>query len=70
MAKKKIETFSQCKFIREGTGDSRVETVAYVDAKLAKVGTRMSFKGVEGIWMIERAGEPGRAPNRSWGGMD
>ena len=70
MAKKKIEIFSQCKFVREGTGNSRVETVAYVDAKLATVGTRMSFKGVEGIWMIERAGQPGPPPNRSWGGMD
>ena len=30
MAKKKIEVFSQCMFVREGTGESRVETTAYI----------------------------------------
>jgi hypothetical protein len=70
MAKKKIETFSQCRFVLEGTGDSRVETTAYIDAKEAKVGTRMTLKGKDGIWGIESAGQPGPPPNRGWGGMD
>ena len=70
MAKKKIEIFSQCTLIREGTGESRVETTAYIDAKQAKVGARMTLKGVEGIWMIEKAGTPGPRPHHSGGTMD
>lgn len=70
MAKKKIEMFSQCRFVKEGTGNSRVETVAYVDAKEAKAGRRMTLKGVEGIWMIEHAGPPGPPPHQLRGGMD
>jgi len=71
MAKKKIEVFSQCKFVLEGAGSSRVETVAYVDAAEAKVGARMTLKGVEGIWAIEQAGAPGPAPrHHAWGQMD
>jgi len=70
MAKKKIEVFSQCRFVREGTGDSVVTTIGYIDAKEAKVGRRMTLKGVEGIWQIEQAGTPGPPPNRSWGMMD
>jgi len=70
MAKKKIEEYSQCKFVREDTGNSRVETVAFIDSKEAKVGHRMTFKGTEGTWKIEQAGEPGPRPNHGWGGMD
>lgn len=70
MSKKKIEVFSQCLFIKEGTGDTRVQTVGHIDAKQAKVGRRMTLKGVEGVWKIEKAGRPGPPPNRSWGGMD
>ena len=70
MAKKKIESYSQCRFVREGEGNARIETVAFIDAKEANVGTRMTLKGVEGIWQIEQAGEPGPRPNHGWGGMD
>lgn len=70
MSKKKIEVWSQCRFIKEDTGDARVETVAYIDAAQAKEGARMTLKGVEGIWMIEKAGRPGPRPNHGWGGMD
>jgi len=70
MSKKKIETWSQCTFIKEGVDDTRVETTAYIDAKEAKVGTRMSLKGIEGIWMIEKVGRPGPRPHWGWGGMD
>lgn len=70
MSKKKIENWSQCRFVQEGTGEARVETVAYIDATQAKVGARMSLKGVEGTWRIEHAGQPGPRPNHGWGGMD
>ena len=70
MSKKKIENWSQCRFVQEGTGDSTVETVAYIDAAQAKVGARMTLKGVEGIWRIESTGQPGPRPNHGWGGMD
>jgi hypothetical protein len=70
MSKKKIEFWSQCRFIKEGTGDSEVSTVANIDAKQAKVGRRMTLKGVEGVWRITQASEPRERPNHGWGGMD
>lgn len=70
MAKKKIESYSQCRFVREGDEGSRVETTAFIDAKEAKVGRRMTLKGVEGIWQIESAGQPRGRPNHGWGQMD
>lgn len=70
MAKKKIETYSQCRFVKEDTGTSRVETVGHIDARAAKVGARVTLKGVSGTWRIEHAGSPGPRPNHGWGGMD
>lgn len=70
MSKKKIELWSQCRFVKEDTGDARVETTAFIDAKQARVGRRMTLKGVEGIWEIESAGEPRGRPNHGWGAMD
>ena len=70
MAKKKIEVFSQCRFVEEREDDVRVETVGYIDAKEASVGKVMTLKGVEGIWKIEQAGRPGPPPHWSGGSMD
>jgi hypothetical protein len=69
MAKKKIEFYSQCKFQRIDT-DADVTTVANIDAKHAKVGRRMTFKGMEGIWQVKMASEPRERPNFGWGQMD
>jgi hypothetical protein len=60
---KKIESYSQCHFIRPHEGGGTVETTAHIDTKEAKVGARMTFKGVEGIWTITRAGQPGPRPH-------
>jgi len=71
MAKKKIESYSQCILVQEGTGITRVETTGYIDARQATVGSRMTLKGVEGIWKVEKAGPAGPPPRHtSWGGMD
>jgi len=69
MSKKTITTWAQCKFQRLDT-DAHIETVANIDATHAKVGRRMTFKGVEGIWQIKQAGQPRERPNFGWGGMD
>ena len=71
MAKKKIEIFSQCRFVQESTGNSRVETTAYIDASEAHVGKRMTFKGSDDIWTITHAGQPGPKPRHTvYGDMD
>jgi len=72
MSKKKIETYSQCRFTREGENGARLETVAYIDAKEAHVGKRMSFKGSEdAIWTVILAGAPGPKPlHTTMGNMD
>jgi len=71
MSKKKIEIYSQCVFVKEDTGSSTVHTTAYIDAAEAKVGARMTLKGVEGIWMVESAGPPEPPPrHHAWGSMD
>ena len=70
MAKKKIESYSQCKFVKQDTGDTHVETTGYIDAKMAKVGSLVTLKGVEGVWRIDHAGEAGKRPNYGWGQMD
>jgi hypothetical protein len=67
---KKIETYSQCRFVKEDTGASRVETTGYIDARAAKVGARMTLKGVPGTWRITHAGAPSSRPHHGWGGMD
>ena len=68
---KKIEVYSQCHFTRPSKNGSTLETTAYIDAKEAKVGARMTFKGVQGIWTVTRAGQPGPRPQSAmWGGMD
>lgn len=62
MSKKKIDSYSQCLFVQEGEGP-RIETTGYIDAKQARVGARMTLKGVEGTWIIEKAGPAGPAPH-------
>lgn len=61
---KKIESYSQCRFHRKVGEHGHVETVGYIDAKQAKVGRRMTLKGVEGIWTIVQAGKAGPPPHR------
>lgn len=71
MSNKKIEIYSQCRFSRPSESGGTLETTAYIDAKEAKVGARMTFKGVEGLWTITNAGKPGPRPRHtSLGGMD
>lgn len=65
MSKKKIEVYSQCRFHRKHGTNGHVETVAYIDAKEARVGARMTLKGMEGIWTIVQAGPPGPPPHRT-----
>lgn len=68
---KKIESYAQCRFTREGENGSHMETTAYIDATSAHVGKRMTFKGSDDIWTVSHAGQPGPKPRHtSWGGMD
>lgn len=69
---KKIETYSQCHFAQEREDGARVVTTGYIDAREARVGARMTLKGVEGIWTVTAAGVPGQAPVRTGreGSMD
>lgn len=48
MSNKKVESFSQCRFVEERNDSVRVETTAYVDASHARVGARMTLKGGRG----------------------
>ena len=65
MSKKKIDLYSQCNFVLEGTGNSQISTMAYIDASEAKVGARMTLKGKEGIWQIKSAGQPQPKPRHA-----
>ena len=68
---KKIDTYAQCRFTREGEGGSQMGTTAYIDASSAQVGKRMTFKGSDDIWTVTYAGQPGPKPRHTvWGGMD
>lgn len=71
MATKNPENYAQCSFTREGEKGSQMSTTAWIDAKQAKIGKRMTFKGSNNIWTVASAGESGPKPWRtSWGGMD
>ena len=69
MSKKTVTTWAQCKFQRLDT-EADITTVANIDATRAKVGRRMTLKGVEGVWQIKSMGEPRERPNFGWGQMD